>query len=364
MKNYATIIGVIDLRLKGISYKDVQRRHGVGSSTVTLIMGRFKALGLTLEELKSKGQNEVVDAIYPPENRRRKDAALPDFESIHRRMLQMGKRADLSFLWLKYKEDNPDGYQLTQFYKHYADWRKENCGDDGASMPVERVPGEKMYIDWVGDHPELLTDPETGELSKVHIFVTTLGFSSRAYAEIFLDEKTPSFIAGTVNALAAYGALPKYLVPDNLKAAITKNNKDELVLSAAYSDLEDFYDVVVLPAPPRKPKGKPTVENQARHLEVHLIEKLKEGVYTSIEELNAATVRIVAAINARPFKDKSDIRESRDVAFEKYDKPQMRPLPDGIYSTCDYKYFLRVPDNYHVKWKAFHLTWNGKLERT
>ena len=68
-------------------------------------------------------------------------------------------------------------------------------------MPVERIPGEKMYIDWVGDQPELLTDPSTGEIRKVHVFTTTLGFSSCVYAEIFLDEKLPSFINGVVHAL-------------------------------------------------------------------------------------------------------------------------------------------------------------------
>jgi len=96
------------------------------------------------------------------------------------------------------------------------------------------------------------------------------------------------------------------------------------------------------------------VENHAKHLGVHLIEKLRKGVYTSIEELNAATVKIVAAINARPFKDKSDIRESRDAAFEKYDRPQMRPLPNSSYSTCDYKYFLRIPDNYHLEYDGHY----------
>ena len=76
-----------------------------------------------------------------------------------------------------------------------------------------------MYIDWVGDQPELLTDPATGEIHKVHVFATTLGFSSRVYAEVFLDEKLPSFITGVVHALEYYGAVPKYLVPDNLKTA-------------------------------------------------------------------------------------------------------------------------------------------------
>ena len=76
-------------------------------------------------------------------------------------------------------------------------------------MFVERVPGEKLYIDWIGDQPELLVDPATGALIKVHFFVTTLGVSSCIYAEAFPDEKLRSFIAGTVHALEFYNAVPK-----------------------------------------------------------------------------------------------------------------------------------------------------------
>lgn len=166
----------------------------------------------------------------------------------------MGKHADLSYIWNDYKKENPDGYQLYQFYKLYGDFLKENYGTIKAFMPVERVPGEKMYIDWVGNQPELLLDTSTGELRKIHIFTTTPGFSSLIYAEIFRNEKLPSFIAGTVHALSFYGAVPKYLVPDNLRTAVTKHTKDEL-LQSAFSDLETFYDTIILPTPPRKPKG-------------------------------------------------------------------------------------------------------------
>lgn len=171
---------------------------------------------------------------------------MPDFKKIHDQMIKMGKNSDLSYLWIEYKKENPDGYQLSQFYKLYGDFLKETYGASKASMPVERIPGEKMYIDWVGDQPELLLDTSTGELRKVHIFTTTLGFSSLVYAEIFMDEKLPQFIAGTVHALSFYGAVPKYLVPDNLRTAVTKHNKDELILQSAFSDLETFYPKIPL----------------------------------------------------------------------------------------------------------------------
>ena len=291
MHDYNTILGVIELRLSKVSYDAVQKRYRIGRSGIALIMNRYNDSGLSLDDLRQMPPAKVVDLIYPKENLRHKDIPLPDFEKIHEQMIQMGKHADLSFLWIDYKKEHPNGYQLAQFYKLYRDFMVDTYGTSKTSMPVERIPGEKMYIDWVGDQPELLLDTATGELRKVHIFTTTLGFSSLVYAEIFLDEKLPHFIAGTVHALSYYGAVPKYLVPDNLKTAVTMHSKDELVLQSAFSDLETFYDTIILPPPPRKPKGKPTVENHVRFLETHLVEELKKNTYTSLEALNAAVKR-------------------------------------------------------------------------
>jgi hypothetical protein len=47
--------------------------------------------------------------FYPEENLRRKDVPLPYFNAIYQKMVQM-KHPDLSYLWLEYKEKNPDGY--------------------------------------------------------------------------------------------------------------------------------------------------------------------------------------------------------------------------------------------------------------
>ena len=138
----------------------------------------------------------------------------------------------------------------------------------------------------------------------------------------------------------------------NLKTAISKHSKDELILNSAFSDLEDFYNTIVLPPPPRKPKGKPTIENHVRFLETHLIEGLKENIFTSLDSLNKETQKIIAAINQADFRNKNDIRRTREYAFQTYDKPKMKPLPSGSFTTCDYKYFLRIPDNYTLNMTA------------
>lgn len=108
MQNYSTIIGVIELRQQNVGYATTQKRYGIGSSTVTLIMKRFKELGLTLEELRAMPPKAVEVAFYPPENLKRSEKPMPDFARIHARMSAM-KQPNLAFVWLEYKEEHPDG---------------------------------------------------------------------------------------------------------------------------------------------------------------------------------------------------------------------------------------------------------------
>ena len=93
------------------------------------------------------------------------------------------------------------------------------------------------------------------------------------------------------------------------------------------------------------PKQKAPVENHIKYLETNLIEKLKEKIYTSLDEMNAEIKAIVAALNAKWFQKRSF--SSQD-AFEKYDKPCMKPLPGGTFTVCDYKAVNKIPDNYHI----------------
>ena len=346
MQDYNTIVGVIQMRLNECSFPVIRARYHIGTSTIQLILSRYETSGLSLDELRQMDPHSVEKLIYPPENVRRKDIPLPDFQHYYDRINAKDSKVNLSYCWIEYKKDNPDGYEQSQFYELYRRFVDDRYGKKGIKMAVERVPGEKMYIDWVGDQPELLLIPETGDVKAVHIFATTLGVSSLIYAEAFLDEKLSSFVEGTIHAIQFYGGITKYLVPDNLKTAISKHTKDELVLQSLYSDLEDFYDTIVLPPPPRKPKGKPTVENHVKYLETHLIEYLKERTYTSLEEINAAVNKKVAVLNSKNFQGRS---YSRLDAFERYDKPCMKPLPGGIFTVCEYKAVSKVPDNYHIE---------------
>ena len=117
MQDYNTIIGVIQMRENDISYEAVQNRYNIGSSTVTLIMKRYKALNTDVAELKTMEPTEVEKLFYPPTNLQRKDIPMPDFQKYYDRIHQKDSRVNISYCWIEYKKENPDGFEQTQFLR-------------------------------------------------------------------------------------------------------------------------------------------------------------------------------------------------------------------------------------------------------
>ena len=156
MQDYNTIIGSIQMRLNGCQTRSVMDRYKIGSGTLNLIMSRYHANGIPIEELRMMAPKEVENLFYPQKNLQRKDVPLPDFQYYYDRIHAPESRMNISFCWLDYKEKNPDGYEKSQFYEYFNRFIAENYGGQKVSMAVNRIPGEKMYIDWVGDQTELL----------------------------------------------------------------------------------------------------------------------------------------------------------------------------------------------------------------
>ena len=97
--------------------------------------------------------DKVRKMFYPPDQMRRKITQLPDYQKVFDRLNAKDSRANLFFLWKEYKQQNPDGYQYTQYNEYYNRFVKEHYGSLDVTMAVERIPGEKMFIDWIGDTP-------------------------------------------------------------------------------------------------------------------------------------------------------------------------------------------------------------------
>jgi len=352
MQSCSTIIGVIRMKMMGMSYPQCQSRYQIGSAAAQLIMKRYREINKAVEELETMEPAAVEELFYPHINIRKHKIPLPDFELLFAMEKGTSGTVLVDTIWKAYHHMEPDGYGRSQFYEYCSRYVYDRFGPDDLSMGINRVPGERVYIDWCGAKPEVhILDrskhPEDyTELQKLHLYVTAVGFSSRVYAEAALNEKQMWFNMATVHALQYYAALPRYLVPDNLKTGVTKNTKDEVIINASFQDLERFFDLIVLPPPYYKPKGKPTAERYVQQIQQRIGHELeKHSVFRSLDEVNELVMMIVEEANNEKVKGYG---HTHNELFEMYDRPAMRPMTDSEYTMCDYAACTMQERSYHV----------------
>ena len=126
-------------------------------------------------------------------------------------------------------------------------------------MHLDHKPGEIMQVDWAGQTAALV-DTDIGERLDAYLFVAVLPYSDYAYTEAFLDMKQESWITGPVNAYRYFGGVAYILTPNSLKTGVLKNSRTETVLNKSYKEMAEHYGTAILPARPRSPKDKASVE--------------------------------------------------------------------------------------------------------
>jgi transposase len=188
----------------------------------------------------------------------------------------------------------------SQFCRRYKDWKDE--AGKNVVMPMNREPGRELFVDWVGDTLDCVVDESTGELLTAHFFITTLGDSSYPFVEAFPDEKADKWIKGHVDSLRWYGGVPKIIVPDNTRTAVTSARYYDPEINKVYWDFAQHYAVAVVPARIRKPRDKGSVESGVGWLEVWLLEWLRGQVFYSFRELNAAIKKRVKELRQKLFR--------------------------------------------------------------
>ena len=61
MQDYNTIVGVIQMSANECSFPVIRARYHIGASTIQLILKRFEASGLTLDEIRSTDPRTVEE---------------------------------------------------------------------------------------------------------------------------------------------------------------------------------------------------------------------------------------------------------------------------------------------------------------
>ena len=206
--------------------------------------------------------------------------------------------------------------------------------------PRIKIPGEEIEIDYSGDSIPFIS-PGSGEVVSTELFVASLPYSQKFYAEFSLSRQLASCLMSTVNMFSFFGGVPKFLVVDNMKTAVTKYHKYDPFLNPSFRDMAEHYRTGIAPARPRQPTDKPSVERAVGFIQQHFFPLARVRVYHSLSELNRDLRIFLKKFSARPIQ-RSGI--SRDELFEKKEKAALGTLPVTKYEFSQWKKVKIHPD--------------------
>ena len=274
---------------------------------------------------------------------RNENIELPDYAEIAN-LMATRKNMTLVFLWIRYKQkceaEDKRFYQYSQFCERYARW----CEDNYETAHFDAVIGQKMEVDFAGQTFKM-TDPLTGEILTIVVFVAILPYSQYIYAEGMLSTKEPQWIDVNNHALSYFGGVPALCVCDNCKQAVI-TNRDWIApeLNKDYAEWAEHNGTVILPAKVRAPKFKSSVENAVGILEKGIFHLLEERQYFSLDEFNRDLWKELDKLNKEPFKKK----EHNRYYYWEEEKNELMPLPSMQYEYMERR-TATVSSDFHIR---------------
>lgn len=328
----------------GLSQTKISKALGCSRGSVAEYLSRAQAAELSWPLPDELDDTQIERRLFPPRKEfAGKPRPQPDCAYIHEELKKKG--VTLLQLWAEYKEDNPNGYGVSQFCDIYQRFTR----DISIVMRQEHKAGDKAFSDFAGKTSPIV-NPVTGEVHQAHLFVCTLGASNYTFAELFSSEDTEAWCNGHAKAFNYFGGCPKIVVPDNPKPVVTKACPYEPDINPSFAQMANHYDVAIIPARVRKPKDKAKVEAAVGLTTRWILAVLRNRTFFSLAEANHAVKELLEKLNERPFKKLPGCRRS---LYEAVDKPALKPLPKVQY---EYQHFKKAGVNID-----YHIDYDGHL---
>ena len=332
------------LRLKydrSLNVSQISRICGISRPAVDSYLLKFRASGLGWPLPEEITEDLLEERLFPCNTVKNSLKVAPDYEYIIQEIRR--PNVTLEVLWAEYIAANPRGYQYSYFCELYRRHTKKL----NYSMRQEHKAGEKNFVDFSSIEDINIIRPFVGETIKAKLFVSVWGASNYMFAKAVKGEDLRSWINVNIDSLEYSGCSPKAIVPDNLKSAVTKACRYEPDINPAYAEFAKHYGTAIFPARPYRPKDKSKAENGVKLAKRWLMSRLRNRIFHSLDELNAAIFELLEIFNSKKMKK---FNKSRKELFEELDKANALPLPQRRYEFALWKQ-ARVQFNYHVSFE-------------
>jgi transposase len=338
---------IMRLHHEGVSARGIAGAAGLARSTVQDALKRAVAAKLSwplpddlIDEVLEARLFARVGGGVGAGARKRPE---PDWGELVRELRRPA--VTMVILWDEYRKVWPGGYGYSRFCELLRAFQQRLS----PVMRQHHVAGDKVFVDYSGKRLAI-SDPATGEIRMAEIFVAVLGASNYTFAEVTWTQTLPDWIGSHVRLFRHIGGVVRLLVPDNLKSGVNKASFYDPEINRSYGRMTAHYDVGVLPARPRKPRDKASVEAGVRFAQGYIIGRLRNQIFFSLEEANVAIAEVMTQMNTRPMRK---LGVSRTDLLESLERPSLRPLPVAEYEYAEWR-LVRAGLDYHVEIERFY----------
>lgn len=189
-------------------------------------------------------------------------------------------------------------------------------------LPYRRLevePAEEAQVDFGTGIP--IITPE-GRKRKTHVLRIVLSYSRKAYSEVIYRQTTENFIRCLENAFWEFGGVPRTLVIDNLRAAVTKANWYEPEFNRKLAEFCEYYNVVILPTKVRTPRHKGKIEAGVKYVKRNA---LQGRTFHSLQEQNDRLADWEKTIADKRIHGTT--KRQVDLVFQEEERSKLQKLP-------------------------------------
>lgn len=226
---------------------------------------------------------------------------------------------------------------------YYSVRRFKKRLDRAQPLPFRRMecePGEEAQVDFGTGAPLLAPG---GKKRRTHVFRIVLSHSRKAYSEVVKRQTTEDFLRCLENAWAHFGGVPRRLVLDNLRAAVSKADWFDPDINPKVRSFGAHYGLIFLPTRPYMPRHKGKVERGVGYVQDNA---LKGRTFATLEEQNLFLQdweRMIADTRLH-----GTTRRQVGAYFSAVERPALLPLP-AVRFACFHESRRKVSRDGHIE---------------
>ena len=184
---------------------------------------------------------------------------------------------------------------------------------------AEVAPGELAEVDF--GRLGLVRDPDSGRRRVAWALLVTLAHSRHQYVHVTFSQRLGDLIDGLEDAWEYFGGVPKRVVIDNLRAAVTKADRYDPIFQRTFDEYAAHRGFVIDAAVVRHATGKPKVERNVQYVRESFF---RGETWIDVEHVRREAVRWCTEVAGK--RTHGTTRRKPLVVFAAVEKQALSPL--------------------------------------